>query len=107
MITNPGRVGPGDSGWVHSLLYDQDGYMAYHSAVHDAFGYLLTYHSVGPGYDYLQKSSLPKNNPLSGQYNGIAFWKNVLLQKKSQKMIVDGTLLIMFSAGQHIYTQHV
>ncbi|XP_066912933.1 uncharacterized protein [Clytia hemisphaerica] len=73
-----GRVGPGDSGWVHSLLYDDRGFMAYHAAVHDAFGYLITFHKKGPGYDYLKKSVLSKYNPFSGQYDGISFWKKVL-----------------------------
>uniref|UniRef100_A0A7M5XMM5 Uncharacterized protein n=2 Tax=Clytia hemisphaerica TaxID=252671 RepID=A0A7M5XMM5_9CNID len=38
-LLNPtgGRVGPGDSGWMHDTLFDDLGPFAYHSAVHDGF----------------------------------------------------------------------
>ena len=104
-ITNTlGRVGPGDSGWVHNLLYDDRGYMAYHAAVHDAFGYLITFHEKGPGYDYLKKSVLSKYNPLSGQYDGITFWKKLLLGRKMKTFfsaeMVNGTFgIFLLSSG--------
>ena len=73
-----GRAGPGDSGWFHQMIFDDDGHIAYHSAVHDAFGYLINYHSIGPGYDYMHHSHFNKSNPLAGQLDGMNFWKNVL-----------------------------
>jgi len=81
ILLNPtlGRTGPGDSGWVHKILFDDSGPMAYHSAVHDAFGYLITYHDVGPGYDYLGAWSLFESKTcMSGQLSGIKFWRDVL-----------------------------
>ena len=42
-------MGPGDSVFMHEVLFDDNGNMAYHSAVHDAFGYLFNKHGVGPG----------------------------------------------------------
>lgn len=73
-----GRVGPGDTGWMHNILFDDNGHMAYHSAVHDAFGYLLNFHKTGPGYNYMKYSLLSTDNPMSGQYSGIEFWKKVM-----------------------------
>lgn len=88
-------MGPGDSGWMHTILYDDRGFMAYHSAVHDAFGYLLRFHEIGPGYDYLKKSVLSKYNPMSGQYDGISFWKKLLINSKIKTLfsaeMVNGT----------------
>lgn len=103
IITIIGRVGPGDSGWVHNMLYDDRGYMAYHSAVHDAFGYLLTFHGIGPGYDYLKKSVLSKYNPISGQLDGINFWKKLLVNSKVKSFcsaeMVNGTFgMLLFSS---------
>ena len=78
-IPQSGRTGPGDSGWVHKILFDDGGPMAYHSAVHDAFGYLITHHNVGPGYDYLGAWSLFESKTcMSGQLSGIKFWRDVL-----------------------------
>ena len=77
-----GRVGPGDSGWMHNLLYDDRGPVAYHAAVHDAFGYLITFQKKGPGYDYLKKSILNKNRSIAGQFDGISFWKKLLNDKE-------------------------
>ncbi|XP_066919944.1 uncharacterized protein [Clytia hemisphaerica] len=90
-----GRVGPGDSGWVHNLLYDDRGFMAYHSAVHDAFGYLIIFHRKGPGYDYLKRSVLSKFNPFSGQYDGIQFWKKFLEGHKMPEDFVNSSFLVM------------
>ena len=77
-----GRVGPGDTGWFHDLLFDDRGHMAYHSAVHDAFGYLRVTHEVGPGYNYLDRTSIFHTNNtdscMAGQLPGIAFWKKVI-----------------------------
>ena len=84
-----GRVGPGDSGWVHSLLYDNCGAWAHHSAVHDAFGYLFTFHETGPGYNYMYKSLLNKDNPLAGQISGIDFWKKYVKTIKNQLEVVE------------------
>ena len=80
-----GRTGPGDSGLVHDMLFDDDGPLAYHSAAHDAFGYLITYHKVGPGYNYLGASGevLNPSRCMSGQISGIYFWKEILKTEKS------------------------
>lgn len=88
VLMNPtaGRVGPGDTGWFHRLLYDETGYMAYHSAVHDGFGYLETFHKIGPGYDYLGAHWLSKTNSMAGQITGISFWKDIIeeVEKKNE-----------------------
>ena len=89
---------------MHNLLYDDRGFMAYHSAVHDAFGYLLTFHEIGPGYDYLKKSVLSKYNPISGQYDGISFWKKLLINSKIKTFcsseMVNGTFgIFLLSSG--------
>lgn len=74
-----GRTGPGDSGIVHELLFDNDGPLAYHSAVHDAFGYLVTYHNIGPGYNYVGSHSLLKPSQcMAGQMSGLHFWRELL-----------------------------
>ena len=74
-----GRTGPGDSGLVHKMLFDEDGPVAYHSAVHDGFGYLMTFHSQGPGYDYLGAWTLfGAKTSMSGQISGIKFWRETL-----------------------------
>ncbi|XP_057295352.1 uncharacterized protein LOC130623840 [Hydractinia symbiolongicarpus] len=80
VLLNPtaGRVGPGDTGWFHNILFDDTGYMAYHSAVHDGFGYLVSFHKVGPGYDYLYAHILDKTNCMAGQISGISFWKETI-----------------------------
>ena len=81
-----GRVGPGDAGWVHDILFVDDGCIAYHSAVHDAFGYLITSHQTGPGYDYLGNAwYFSTENPLAGQFAGIQFWKHRLEEIKTKK----------------------
>ena len=90
-----GRVGPGDSGWMHNLLYDDRGFMAYHSGVHDAFGYLLNFHKTGPGYDYLKKSMLSKSHPFSGQIHGIQFWRNLLKHKEIPESFTDSPFFAM------------
>lgn len=74
-----GRTGPGDSNWMHNLLFDQSGPFAYHSAVHDAFGYLKNNHNTGPGYNYLYTCSIfSTESPLAGHISGTRFWRNVL-----------------------------
>ena len=80
VLLNPsaGRVGKGDSCFLHHFLYDEDGKYAYHSAVHDAFGYLKDIHNEGPGYNYINQSILTSKNALSGQVYGIKFWEEVL-----------------------------
>ena len=84
-----GRAGPGDAGWFHELLFDENGPCAYHSAVHDAFGYLLTDHQTGPGYDYMQNSLLRKSRPISGQIGGLKFWRKVLDSKVVKPNVMD------------------
>ncbi|XP_057304611.1 uncharacterized protein LOC130641704 [Hydractinia symbiolongicarpus] len=80
VLMNPtaGRVGPGDSCWIHNMLNDDTGYMAYHSVVHDGFGYLYTFHKIGPGYDYMCTDTLDDDNPMAGQIDGIKFWRETL-----------------------------
>ncbi|XP_065673450.1 uncharacterized protein LOC101236484 isoform X1 [Hydra vulgaris] len=80
-----GRVGPGDSGIVHELLFDDDGPMAYHSAVHDAFGYLISYHKIGPGYNYTCSGAiLESSSCVSGQFSGLNYWRDVLKKEKDK-----------------------
>ena len=84
-ILTLGRVGPGDSGFVHDLLFDDDGPMAYHSAVHDAFGYLISYHKIGPGYNYTCAGAiLESSSCVAGQISGINFWRDVLKKEKER-----------------------
>eukprot|EP00794_Sanderia_malayensis_P020205 gene20205-22181_t len=94
-LLNPtlGRTGPGDSGLVHKILFDDTGPMAYHSAVHDAFGYLITFHNSGPGYDYLGAWSLfESHTPMAGQLSGLKFWKTIL---KENDNIPNHTILLI------------
>ncbi|XP_065639348.1 uncharacterized protein LOC101239989 isoform X2 [Hydra vulgaris] len=78
-----GRVGPGDTGLIHNILFDDDGPMAYHAAVHDAFGYLKTFHNIGPGYNYLGGiSAVETGNCMSGQTSGLLFWKYAIYKLK-------------------------
>jgi len=84
-----GRVGPGDSGFLHNMLFEGDQFMAYHSAVHDAFGYLMTSHGVGPGYDYLHESTFfAADHPLAGQTPGISFWRRIMKQIDSEHRVL-------------------
>ncbi|XP_012554498.2 uncharacterized protein LOC100205034 isoform X1 [Hydra vulgaris] len=88
VLLNPttGRVGPGDTGFIHNILFDRDGPMAYHAAVHDAFGYLKTFHNVGPGYNYLGGvSAVETENCMAGQTSGLLFWKFVINNIKEIK----------------------
>ena len=81
-----GRTGPGDSGWIHTHLFDENGPIAYHSAAHDGFGYLLNFHQTGPGYKYLSGYSMfDAKEPLSDQVSGIEFWSDLLSRYKSTK----------------------
>lgn len=84
-----GRVGPGDTGFMHNILFDDRGHMAYHSAVHDAFGYLFNNHSTGPGYDYLNGSILGKGNPMAGQLDGISFWSHVIRDIETKHKVIE------------------
>ena len=88
-----GRVGPGDSTWIHNILFDDRGPMAYHSAVHDAFGYLKVIHDVGPGYNYLNKSSYfhtdDTDSFMAGQLPGIAFWKKVIDEIQLKQKVLE------------------
>ena len=90
VLLNPtaGRVGPGDSGWFHNLLYDNSGEWAHHSAVHDAFGYLLNFHALGPGYNYMYKSFFDTDNPLAGQISGIDFWKKYVGEVEAKLKVI-------------------
>ncbi len=73
-MLNPtgGLVGPGNM----ALHLDIDNPVALHGVVHDAAGYLNTYHDDGPGYDYLDSDIefFSTDNPLAGQFSGIAHW---------------------------------
>jgi len=91
VLLNPtaGRVGPGDTGWIHNVLFDDCGCMAYHSAVHDGFGYLKTWHDVGPGYDYLGQHWLSASNCMAGQITGISFWKEVLSDVEKKLLVIN------------------
>jgi len=91
VLLNPtaGRVGPGDTGWIHNILFDDTGYMAYHSAVHDGFGYLKTNHNVGPGYDYLGKHYIDASNCMAGQISGINFWREVVDDVEKKLLVIN------------------
>ena len=78
------------------MFFDDRGFLAYHSAVHDAFGYLINFHQKGPGYDYMKKSKLGRFNPLSGQVDGITFWRNYLKMNVMPDDLVRSTFALMF-----------
>jgi len=71
-MLNPtgGLIGPGNWG-----IAGDDTAVGYHGVVHDAAGYLGTYHDAGPGYDYLGTEGRDTTSPLSGQRDGIAYWR--------------------------------
>jgi len=71
-MLNPtgGLVGPGN--WA---IAGDDTAVGYHGVVHDAAGYLHNYHNTGPGYDYLGLEHRDTSSPLSGQREGIAYWR--------------------------------
>ncbi len=52
--------------------------LGYHGVVHDAAGYLYNYHHEGPGYDYLGREGRDTSSPLSGQREGIRYWRQTL-----------------------------
>ena len=52
--------------------------LGYHGMVHDAAGYLYNYHHEGPGYDYLGREGRDTSSPLSGQREGIRYWRQTL-----------------------------
>jgi len=91
VLMNPtaGRVGPGDSGWLHNILYDNSGEWAHHSAVHDAFGYLINFHEIGPGYNYMYRSFFDKDNPMAGQISGIEFWKKYVKEVELKLKVIE------------------
>nr|XP_047138865.1 uncharacterized protein LOC124814843 [Hydra vulgaris] len=89
VLLNPttGRVGPGDGGLMHNILFDNDGPWACHTAVHDAFGYLKTFHNIGPGYNYLGGiSAFETEHCMAGQSCGLLFWKETLIKVKELNM---------------------
>lgn len=71
-MLNPtgGLVGPGNF-----AIAGDDTAVGYHGVVHDAAGYLYNYHDTGPGYDYLGTEGRSTASPLSGQRDGIAYWR--------------------------------
>lgn len=74
-MLNPtgGLVGMGNF-----ALAGDDTAVGYHGVVHDAAGYLRTYHNAGPGYDYLGREERDTLSPLSGQREGIRYWRDTL-----------------------------
>lgn len=98
----PGRVGPGDSGWIHDALFDDVGHMAYHGAVHDAFGYLITWHNIGPGYDYRIGMKKVSENCMSGQATGIHFWRHIMdvMDTKEKKIVYVSIWYILWKLSQ-------
>jgi len=64
-------------GWGKYGFPGDDTAVGYHGVVHDAAGYLSTYHDAGPGYDYLGTEGRDTTSPLSGQRDGIAYWREV------------------------------
>ena len=75
-MLNPtgGLVGPGN--WA---LAGDDTAVGYHGVVHDAAGYMYNYHNqAGPGYDYLGLEGRSTSDPLSGQREGIAHWRDLV-----------------------------
>jgi WXG100 family type VII secretion target len=71
-MLNPtgGLVGPGN--WA---VPGDSTATGYHGIVHDAAGYLYNYHQTGPGYDYLGREGRDTSSPLSGQREGISWWR--------------------------------
>ena len=74
-LLNPsgGLVGPGNN-----AVDLDDSSIGYHGAVHDAAGYLYNFHNTGPGYDYLGREGRDTSDPLSGQREGIKYWRETL-----------------------------
>jgi len=77
-----GAVGIGPT-WpisTNTLLFVEDGVLAYHGVAHDAGGYLCKNFAIAPGYEYIK----PEWNkpcvklPILGQISGILFWAKVL-----------------------------
>jgi hypothetical protein len=74
-MLNPtgGLVGPGNA-----AVDGDSSAVGYHGQVHDAAGYLYNYHKAGPGYDYLGLEGRDTSSPLSGQREGIRYWREQL-----------------------------
>ena len=73
-MLNPtgGMVGPGNA------AFDADATaVGMHGIVHDAAGYLYNFHNTGPGYDYLGLEGRNTGDPLSGQREGIRYWREI------------------------------
>jgi WXG100 family type VII secretion target len=73
-MLNPtgGMVGPGNA------AFDADATaVGMHGIVHDAAGYLYNFHNTGPGYDYLGREGRNTADPLSGQREGIRYWREI------------------------------
>ena len=68
-----GLVGPGNAAFDAG-----ESPVGYHGVVHDAAGYLKNFHDTGPGYDYLGREGRDTTSPLSGQREGIAYWRNTM-----------------------------
>jgi uncharacterized Zn-binding protein involved in type VI secretion len=96
-LLNPtgGLVGPGNK-----AVDGNDSAIGYHGAVHDAGGYLYNYHDQGPGYDYLGREGRDTSSPLSGQREGISYWRDKLpdrgtgtkMADKAGDVIMDGVV---------------
>ncbi len=68
-----GLVGPGNAAFDAG-----ESPVGYHGVVHDAAGYLKNFHDTGPGYDYLGREGRDTASPLSGQREGIKFWRETM-----------------------------
>lgn len=68
-----GLVGPGNAAFDAG-----ESPVGYHGVVHDAAGYLKNFHDTGPGYDYLGREGRDTTSPLSGQREGIAYWRDTM-----------------------------
>jgi uncharacterized Zn-binding protein involved in type VI secretion len=85
-LLNPtaGLVGPGN------IAFDgNDSATGYHGAVHDAAGYLYNYHDQGPGYDYLGTEGRDPGSPLSGQRDGISYWRDRVPDRSGWQQATD------------------
>ena len=85
-LLNPtgGLVGPGNK-----AVDGNDSALGYHGAVHDAGGYLYNYHDQGPGYDYLGLEGRDKGSPLTGQREGISYWRDKLPDRSTGQKVTD------------------
>lgn len=85
-LLNPtgGLVGPGN------MAFDMnDSAAGHHGAVHDAAGYAINNHNRGPGYDYLGTDNRDTTSPLSGQRNGIGFYRDSMPDRSRSQTASD------------------